>query len=148
MSVVCDFLEEGKRCIISRQDLKLSVGKRVKDREGRERGSKSEQDRGRINALFKIPFRDSHVHIRSRMFPKTLDIKKRLLLINYKDMGIWSTLVLQSICQVGITYAVLRLGSELFQRYSFILSLTSEIHLLLYWPLASSSLNLVFCLPV
>lgn len=56
---------------------KVSSRKRVKDRrEGRERRSKHEQDRGRFDALFIIPFRDSHGHIRSRMFPKTQAIKK------------------------------------------------------------------------
>lgn len=74
---MCDFLGEGKQCITSRQDLKLSVGRGRKiEREGRERGSKREEDRGRFNALFKIPFRDSYGHIRSRMFPKTHAIKR------------------------------------------------------------------------
>ena len=43
---VCDFLEEGKRCITSRQDIKLAVGRgwKIEEREGKEGASMSKTE--------------------------------------------------------------------------------------------------------
>lgn len=42
---MCDFIEEGKRCITSRQDVKLSVGRGRKiEREGKEGASMSKTE--------------------------------------------------------------------------------------------------------
>lgn len=72
---------------------------------------------------------------------QTPKISKRYLLINYESWRFVTPLFYQCTCQVGITHAMVWLGSKLFQRYSFILYHSSETHLLLCWPLANSSLN-------
>lgn len=43
---MCDFLEEGKRCITSRQDIKLAVGRgrKIEEREGKEGASMSKTE--------------------------------------------------------------------------------------------------------